>query len=97
MAIDEKRMVFAVAPPNPPHENSPMVLLGIPEGAWEYMKDGKTHTFDLTKVGIPIKIMLYGAKDQTEAMSFIHEQLTGVPVIDERETTDFSIQPKKGS
>jgi hypothetical protein len=96
MAIDEKKMVFAVAPPNPPHEDAPIVLLGIPAGAWEHMKDGKTHSFDLTKVGVPVKLMLYGAKDHTEAMSFIKAQLSGVPIIDERESTDFSIQPKTG-
>jgi hypothetical protein len=35
-------------------------LLGVPAGAWDYMKDGKTHHFDLTNIGVPFKLM-FGA------------------------------------
>jgi hypothetical protein len=39
----------------------PVLILGVPTGAWEYMKDSKTHTFDLTKVGLPLKLVMFGA------------------------------------
>lgn len=93
MNIEEK-MVFGVSPEGQ-GDGVPLVLLGIPAGAWEYMREGKTHTFDLTKVGLPIKIMLYGAADHAAAMKLIEGHLTdkGMPYVDARRE-DFSIKPK---
>lgn len=90
--VREEQMVFAVSPGN--GDGVPLVLLGIPAGAWEYMKDGKTHSFDLTKVGLPIKLMLFGAADHAEAMKIITADMAsaGVTVRDERRR-DFSIEP----
>ncbi len=89
----EEKMVFAVSP----GDGVPVVLLGIPQGAWEYMKDGKTHTFDLTRVGIPVKLMLYGAKDHDAAMKMIETHMSDrkLPYLDARRE-DFSIKPKQG-
>lgn len=93
MNIEEK-MVFGVSPEGQ-GDGVPLVLLGIPAGAWEYMREGKTHTFDLTKIGLPIKIMLYGAADHAAAMKLIEGHLTdkGMPYVDARRE-DFSIKPK---
>lgn len=85
----EDKIIFAVS-----HEGQgdgvPLVILGVPTGAWEYMKDGKTHTFDLTKAGVPVKLMLYGAASHQAAMDVIdgHFKQTGQPYLDERRT-DF--------
>lgn len=93
MNIEEK-MVFGVSPEGQ-GDGVPLVLLGIPAGAWEHMREGKTHTFDLTKIGLPIKIMLYGAADHAAAMKLIEGHLTdkGMPYVDARRE-DFSIKPK---
>lgn len=93
MNIEEK-MVFGVSPEGQ-GDGVPLVLLGIPAGAWEYMREGKTHTFDLTKIGLPIKIMLYGAADHAAAMKLIEGHLSdkGMPYVDARRE-DFSIKPK---
>jgi hypothetical protein len=93
MSKIEEKMVFGVSPGD--GDGIPLVLLDIPKGAWEHMKDGKTHTFDLTKIGMPIKIMLYGADDHAAAMKMIEVHLAerGVPYIDARRD-DFSIKPK---
>jgi hypothetical protein len=68
----EDKIVFALAPDT----DAPLVLLGIPSGAWEHMKNGQTHTFDLTKLGLPLKLMLYGAADHTAAMKMIEAHLS---------------------
>jgi len=90
-AVREEQIVFAVSPGN--GDGVPLVLLGIPKGAWEYMRDGKTHTFDLTKAGLPIKLMLFGAADHASAMKVVTSDLAaaGVTVRDERRR-DFSIK-----
>jgi hypothetical protein len=56
----EERVVFAIS------EDKAVVILGVPATAWEYMKDGKTHTFDLRRFGVPCQIILFGGKDQAE-------------------------------
>lgn len=94
MAQDiEDKVVFAVSPGN--GDGVPMVLLGIPHRAYKRMKDGRTSTFDLTKVGLPVKLILYGAENHTAAMKMIegHMAETGTAMLDERRA-DFSIQPK---
>jgi hypothetical protein len=88
------KIVFAVLPDGQ-GDGAPVVILGIPKGAWEYMKDGKTHTFDLTSIGLPIKLILFGADDHASAMKAIDGSLQaqGVPYFDKR-AEDFSIHPK---
>jgi hypothetical protein len=85
----EEKVIFGVSP-----GAEPMILLGVPKGAWEYMKDGKTHTFDLTKIGLPLKIVMYGAENHTAAMKIIegHMSAKGQTYADERRR-DFSIYP----
>ncbi len=91
MNIEEK-MVFGISPGQ--GDGVPCVLLGIPAKAWEHMRDGKTHTFDLTKAGLPIKLILYGAADHKAAMKMIegHLAATNTPYLNELQT-DFSIKP----
>lgn len=91
--INEK-IVFAVSPDGGP--NDPLVLLlGIPEAAWNYIHDGRTNTFDLTKIGLPLRLVIYGAKTHDEAMKKI-EAFTadrGITLVDKRRE-DFSIKTK---
>lgn len=74
----------------------PCVLMGISSDAWEYMKDGKTHTFDLTKVGVKVRIMMFGCESHEAALDQMTKgfHAAGKPVLDER-NRDFSI-PEKG-
>lgn len=93
MAEIEQKIVFAMAPPDA--RGTATVLLGIPKAAWEYMKDGKTHHFDLTRIGLPVQLMLYGAEDHDAALKAIEGALAvrGV-AYDDRRREDFSIKPK---
>jgi len=60
--------------------------------AWEYMKDGLTHTFDLTGIGVPVRMMLFRGKDHGAVMTEIESaaKAAGIPLLDERRR-DFSI------
>ena len=69
MTDEEKKIVFAVAK----HGDEPLLLLGIPAAAWEHMKDGKTHHFDLTKAGLPLKLIVFGGESRAEMQAIIEE------------------------
>lgn len=81
MSDKEKKIAVAMCDPLP--GDVPTVLLGIPAGAWEFMQDGKTHTFDLTQVGIPVKILMFGAADRDGVMKLMNQaavMATGSPM-----------------
>lgn len=88
----EARVVFGVAPDEA--GGVPLVLLGIPTSGWDYMKDGKTHTFDLTSIGLPLKLIMFGAKDRDEAVRLLEEgnRRAGLPTLHDRR--DFGIKPR---
>lgn len=92
MSEIDKKIVFAVAP-GATDKDPVTCLLGMPTAAWDYIKDGKTHTLDLTNVlGIPLHIILYGGKDHKECLQVIHQHnsVHGIISKDER-TKDFGI------
>ena len=92
--INEK-LVFGVAQ-SPEHLGPGVTLmLGVPAKAWEYMKDGKTHNLDLSSIGLPIQVILFGADDHDAAMRVIeeHNRSLGIATLDERRR-DFDIKPK---
>lgn len=90
----EDKIVFAVSYEGQ-GDGVPIVILGIPRAAWVYMRDGKTHNFDLTKAGVPVKLMLFGAKDHSDAMKTLDDaaKLNGVAYEDAR-NKDFDIHPR---
>ena len=93
MSDVEKKVVFAVSPTGT-GDGIPVVLIGIPAGAWEHMKDGKTSDFDLSRIGIPVKFMFFGAASHADAMKTLEAAAaaTGTALLDERRR-DFSIKP----
>jgi hypothetical protein len=55
------RIVFVISGPAlGDATDTTTVIMGIPRDAWEYMKDGKTHHFDISRFGVPCKIVLFG-------------------------------------
>lgn len=96
VSINE-RVVFAVAP-NHAGDNIPLVILGIPKDAWLKMASGKTHHFDLTKAGVPVRLMLFGGGSHTDIMKELNEaaQNAGATYRDERRT-DFGIDTPKAN
>lgn len=96
-ATREDQIIFAVSPGQ--GDGIPVVVLGIPAAAWEYMRDGKTHTFDLTKAGLAglqVKIMVFGADTGAAALKMIEEAsaATGLSTLDRRRD-DFGMKPPR--
>ena len=88
----EQKIVFAISPKGT-GDGVPLLIMGVPAGAWDYMKDGKTHHFDLTKAGLPVKLVLFGAESHDAAMKVIADGAAArnEAYLDERRR-DFSIK-----
>ncbi len=84
----EEQVIFTIGAD---HDGVPMVVLAVPEKAWEYMKDGKTHNFDLTKAGLNLRIMVFGGKDHESIISTI-KQAQGYAEAIKAFDKDFSIK-----
>ena len=85
-----EQVVFGVSPRE---DGTVDVLLGVSVAAWEFMKDGRTHTFDLTKLGLPVRILLYGGPDQAKVREVIdqHNAALGLTEVEDRQEDDFSL------
>ena len=55
----KEKLVFGYATTT---KGLPVITLGISEACWEFMKGGSTHTLDLTKVGIPAQLVMFGGE-----------------------------------
>lgn len=93
----EKKIVFCVGRDTAFNDGVPLLMMGVPRGAWEYMRGGRTHHFDFTSIGLPVRMMLYGAKTHAQAMKVIEDaaRQQGIPLLDERRR-DFGIIPPSG-
>lgn len=90
----EESMAFALIPTV--DGKPPILSIGIPAIAWDRIKGGIADTIDLTSIGFPVRIMLWGAPTHDAAVAKIFEagKAAGVPVLDERRH-DFSIKTDK--
>lgn len=88
--LPEQKVVFGVAAET--GTKNVVVVLQVPPGGWEYMKDGTCHTFDLTSLGIPVKLMLAGCKDRADGVRVIEEanRARGLATLHDRR--DFGIK-----
>ena len=69
MRTIEQQCIFAVGEP----ENGvTTVCFLLPEGAWEYMKSGLGHEFDMTKVGLPVRVVIGRCKSHADGMSMLN-------------------------
>lgn len=84
----EEKVIFGVAPDE---GDGLAVILQVPPEAWAYMKDGKTHSFDLTKIGIPLRIILAGCKNRADAVAIIEAANKAKGYGTLRDTRDFGI------
>jgi len=93
----EEKIVFAISPEGQ-GDGVPLLIVGVPAGAWEYMRDGKTHHFDLTSVGFPVKLMMFGCADHAAGMKVLEDaaKTRGQAYLDLRRE-DLSIKPMEKS
>lgn len=80
----QNQVVFATNP------ERTLLTLGVPEAAWEYMKDGKTHNFDLRRVGFPVGIMMFGGPSRAAILDQLSPVMQGKRVLYDMKT-DYSI------
>jgi hypothetical protein len=92
--VTEHQVVFALAT-DEARPGGHSIVIGIPKGAWEYMRDGQTNHFDLASAGVPLRIVLFGAEDHDAVMKAIERGAAekGIALLDERRR-DFAIQGK---
>jgi len=60
---NEARMIFGIAD-DPEIPGNRVVVLGISGATWDHIKAGNTCTVDLTRVGLPIQVIVYGGPTQ---------------------------------
>jgi hypothetical protein len=91
----DEQMAFALMPTL--DGKPPILAIGIPVAAWARIKTGEAHTIDLTKVGLPVRVMLFGALTHDTAVKTLMDaaKANGIAVLDERRR-DFSIEPGTG-
>lgn len=85
----EEKIVFGVSP----RESGADLLLGISRAAWEYMQHGQTQTIDLTKLGLPFRLILWGGATQAEIRAAVEVHNAKLGLVTEDQTDrDFSIE-----
>jgi len=76
----------------------PVLILGVPAGAWHYMKGGNTTHFDLMKgpMPFPLRVVMFGGKDHDEIMKAMNQAASssGAAYMDVR-NKDMGIEPAK--
>lgn len=77
-------------------QGRPMLIFGMTDAAWEYMKDGLTHNFDFTSIGLPMTAMILRGKDSEAVMAELQAaaDTLGIPIQDDRDK-DFSVKDKR--
>lgn len=90
----DDKLVFALMPTT--DGGSPLLSIGVPRAAWERLKDGIGDTIDLSPLGFPVRIMVFGTESHAEGVKLLMEgaKRAGVAVLDERRR-DFSIKTKE--
>lgn len=86
----EKVMTFAMAEIN--DGGPPLLLIGIPAGAWNVMKNGLAQDVDLTSVGYPVRIAVFGAKTHQDLMNAINGVNNGLGNAQDMRDKDFSLE-----
>lgn len=66
-----EQVVFAYASGEEQPDGVPILTFLMPEASWSYMEGGWCHEFDLTKVGIPIKVMIGRVRNHAHAHALI--------------------------
>lgn len=94
MAVDkDKQTVFMVGfTPDATH-----MMIGVPQRAWEAMKNGETHAFDLRNIGIPFTLQLFGGEmTRAECTDMVIALCKAQGInISRMEDKDFSFPNKK--
>lgn len=65
---NEEKVLFAFTPGSDAPDGVATLVFMMPQSAWEYMHTGLGHDFDLTKLGIPIKVVIGRCKNRKDGL-----------------------------
>lgn len=88
MSEIDKKPIFLLAPTA---DGKPLLMFIVPETAYNDAPNGWSFPFDLTAVGLPIRVSIVKAKDHADGMAQIEAiaKQKGIPILDQRRK-DFS-------
>ncbi len=69
----EFKCVFAYTAAKDNPAGLPGLTFLMPEAAWHYMESGMCHEFDLTKVGIPIQVIIGRCRDHAAGIDMLRQ------------------------
>jgi hypothetical protein len=58
MSGRDEKVIFAFVPADAAPDGVPTLTFMMPEQSWHYMRKGLGHEFDLTNVGIPLRVLI---------------------------------------
>lgn len=73
-----------------------VIMVGMPRKARDYIADGKTNTADFASLGVPVKLVVFGAETHQDCLDIIkkaNEQ--NALFTEEQMDKDFSIKTPK--
>jgi hypothetical protein len=71
MTDREDRVLFGYCPADASGDGVPNLVFMMPEAAWAYMSTGMCHEFDMTHVGIPMRVIIGRCRDHAEGMRLL--------------------------
>lgn len=88
-----ERIVFALLPTD--DDQPPVILIGFPDEAIKKMRRGEAHNFDMTSVGIPLRMMFYSEKTHGACMKIIEDaaKKQGI-IINDMRNKDLTLKPE---
>jgi hypothetical protein len=72
----ESKVIFSFTPGYTQLDKVPVLTFMMSQRAWDYMQNGLCHDFDLTRVDIPLKILIGRCTDHAHGMAIL-EQANG--------------------
>lgn len=93
----EKQCLFVFKPADKTADGIPILAFLLPEAAWDYMRNGLGHAFDLTNIGIPLKVVIGRTKDHKTGMAELRKAgLLAEETVDARDVdVDFKERTKQ--
>ena len=68
----EIQCIFAYTPADKSPSGVPVIAFLMPEAGWAYMASGLCHEFDLTKIGVPIQVVIGRCRDRAHGRSMLN-------------------------
>jgi hypothetical protein len=92
----ETKTLFAIVPASGATDGIPVLTFLIPTKGWDYMYGGMSHDFDLTNIGIPLKVIIGRCEDHADGMAMLGQANGGdMKKFKDIRDADVSFEPKK--